>query len=181
MGRVTKWLPLLALLLAGCTTNQLSQQTLNPVAAMPYSNLQVQVQFDNPAHTTYLANQLVTRLAKHGITATILPPDAKPVTVRGDSQAVLRLRLTGAWTDTVITTRQMPRRSLTQMRGRIPRESPRFSSQAVLVDRQTGDTVWQLETLTAGAWYSDFTTNADSLVARLVQQLAAQGLIAPRG
>ena len=65
------------------------------------------------------------------------------------------------------------------MRGRIPRESPRFSTQAVLVDRQSGDTLWQADTITAGAWYSDFTTNADSLVARLVKQLTAQGLIAP--
>jgi len=176
----TGLLALLAVLLAGCTTHQLQPQTLKPVAALPYSALQVQVQFDDPAHTAYLAAQLVNGLARHGVTATIVSADARPGVTPLATPALLQLHLTDAWTETFISTRQMPRRALTQMRGRIPRESPRFSTQAVLVDRQHGETVWQLDTLTAGPWYSDFTTNADSLVNRLLKELVARGLIAPR-
>jgi hypothetical protein len=39
--------------------------------------------------------------------------------------------------------------------------------------------VWQSETVTAGAWYSDFNTLARSLAKKLFRQLSQQGLIAP--
>lgn len=170
---------LILLLLAGCTSHQLSQQTLASTTAAPYSSLRVQVQFDTPAHADYLANQLVVVLARHGVAADIVPNDSTQ-NPPGNPPALLQLRLTDAWTETFISTRHMPRRSLTQMRGRIPRESPRFSTEAILIDLDSGATVWQLETLTAGPWYSHFDANADSLVARLVKELAAQGLISPR-
>jgi hypothetical protein len=177
MQQQWNWLPLLVGLLAGCTSHEFTQLKLDPVAAIPYSELQVQVQFDNPTHTEYLANRLAMALAEYGVTATVLPPAAKPDMVGDSAPAVLQLRLTDTWTDTVITTRHKHRRSLTQMRGRIPRESPRFTTETVLVDRPSSNTVWQLRSYTAGAWYSDFETNADSLAAKLTQQLAKQGLI----
>jgi len=122
MRRIIQGYLLLGVLLAGgCTINEFSQQSLHPVAAGPYSALQVQVSFDTPAHSTYLAKQLVAQLQKQGITARIVPPDATPSRAQGRSPALLQLRLTDAWTDTVITVRTMPRRSLTQMRGHIPR------------------------------------------------------------
>jgi hypothetical protein len=175
MASRTKLGLLLLMLLTGCTSHQVTQHTAAPAA--PYTTLQVRVQFDTPEHAAYLAAQLVRLLARHGVNATIAPADARPGITPLATSALLQLHLTDAWTDTFISTRQMPRRSLTQMRGRIPRESPRFSTQAELVDRQSGDTLWQADTITAGAWYSDFTTNADSLVARLVKQLTAQGLM----
>ena len=180
MVSITKLGPLvLLLLLAGCASHQLSQQNLAPVTAAPYSSLRVQVQFDTPAHADYLANQLVAVLVRHGVAADIVPND-RSVKAPGNPPALLQLRLTDAWTETFISTRHMPRRSLTQMRGRIPRESPRFSTEAILIDLDSGATVWQLATQTAGPWYSHFDANADSLVARLVKELAAQGLISPR-
>ena len=166
------------LLLTGCSTNQFQQQMFNPVTAQPYSELQVQVQFNQPEHSAYLARQLVTRLQKQGVNASILSPKA---TAGDNVQALLQLNLTEAWTDTVITTRHMPRRSLTQMRGRIPRESPRFNSTARLVDLASGHTVWQVEIHTAGAWYTAFPTQANTLAARLTTQLDRQGLIASGG
>ena len=180
MASITKLGPLvLLLLLAGCASHQLSQQNLAPVTAAPYSSLRVQVQFDTPAHADYLANQLVAVLVRHGVAADIVPND-RSVNTSSNPPALLQLRLTDAWTETFISPRHMPRRSLTQMRGRIPRESPRFSTEALLVDQQTGETVWQLTTQTAGPWYSDFNANADSLVNRLLKELLAQGLIRPR-
>lgn len=179
MVRQSTWLlPLLGLLLSGCTHHVLTRQSLQPVSAIPYATLQVQVQFDSPAHSEYLATRLVTVLAHHGVTATILPPDATPPTRESHSQAVLQLRLTQAWFDTFISTRTMPRRSLTQMRGRIPRESPRFCSETSLVDLSTGQTVWQLDIRSEVPWYADFNASADSLVNRLMSQLTSQGLIA---
>lgn len=175
MASITKLGPLLLMLLAGCASHELTQQTHAPVTAAPYSSLQVQVQFDTPAHTDYLASRLVSNLARHGVAADIAPGDRSVKT-----PALLQLRLTEVWTETVISTRHMPRRSLTQMRGRIPRESPRFSTKVILVDQQTGETVWQLMTQTAGPWYSDFDANAASLVNRLLKELVAQGLIPPR-
>ena len=180
MASITKLGPLLLLMvLAGCASHELTQQTRAPVTAAPYSSLRVQVQFDTPAHTDYLANRLMSDLARHGVAADIVPNDSSVITP-GNPPALLQLRLVDAWTETFISTRHMPRRSLTQMRGRIPRESPRFSTEVLLVDRQTGETVWQLATQTAGPWYSDFNANADSLVARLLKELVAQGLIPPR-
>ena len=180
MASITKLGPLLLLLLlAGCASHELTQDTLAPVTAAPYSSLQVQVRFDTPAHTDYLATRLVSDLARHGVSADIAPDD-RSVKAPGNPPALLQLRLTDAWTETFISTRHMPRRALTQMRGRIPRESPRFSTEALLVDQQTGETVWQLATQTAGPWYSDFNANADSLIARLLKELAAQGLISLR-
>jgi len=170
---------LILLLLAGCASHQLSQQTLAPTTAAPYSSLRVRVQFDTPEHADYLANQLAAVLGRHGVTAEIVPNDSTQ-NPPGKTPALLQLRLTDAWTDTFISTRHMPRRSLTQMRGRIPRESPRFSTEAILIDLDSGATVWQLTTQTAGPWYSHFDANADSLVARLVKELADQGLIRPR-
>ena len=64
------------------------------------------------------------------------------------------------------------------MRGRIPRESPRFRSEVKLQDLQTGETVWQSEIVSAGQWYFDFNDMARSLAKRLVQQLQREGLIA---
>jgi hypothetical protein len=64
------------------------------------------------------------------------------------------------------------------MRGRIPRESPRFRSDTVLIDLHTGESRWQQQTVTAGAWYSDFQTIARSLAKKLVQRLHREGLIA---
>ncbi len=180
MALMAKLGPLvLLLLLAGCASHELSQQNLAPATAAPYSSLRVQVQFDTPEHADYLANQLVAVLARHGVAADIVPNDSTQ-NPPGNPPALLQLRLTDAWTETFISTRHMPRRSLTQMRGRIPRESPRFSTEALLVDQQTDETVWQLTTQTAGPWYSHFDANADSLVARLLKELAAQGLIPPR-
>jgi len=180
--RSTWLLPLLGLLLIGCTQHQLTQQTLQPVSTTPYATLQVQVQFDSPAHSEYLATRLVTRLAQHGVSATILPAEADPQAGKGGSPAILQLHLTETWTETFISTRQMPRRSLTQMRGRIPRESPRFTTDTKLVDAHSGQTVWQLQTISAAPWYDDFNASADSLANRLTQQLITQGLVAaPRG
>ena len=179
MGRIaTGLLALLAMLLAGCSTNQLKQETLKPVTALPYSALLVQVQFADPAHSAYLAGQLGKRLATQGVRSNILLSGASPATAQDKAQALLQLRLTEAWTDTVITTRHMPRRSLTQMRGRIPRESDRFNSTARLVDLASGETVWQTDIHTAAAWYTEFPTQADALAAKLTQQLQRQGLIA---
>jgi len=180
MASITKLGPLvLLLLLAGCASHELSQQNPAPATAAPYSSLRVRVQFDTPEHADYLANQLVAVLARHGVAADIVPDD-RSVKLPGNPPALLHLRLTDAWTETFISTRHMPRRALTQMRGRIPRESPRFSTEVLLVDQQTGETLWQLETQTAGPWYSDFNANADSLVNRLLKELADQGLIRPR-
>jgi threonine aldolase len=178
MRRIIQGCLLLGVLLAGgCTINEFSQQSLHPVAAVPYSDLQVQVSFDTPAHSTYLAQQLVARLEKRGISARLVPPDTNSLRAQGGSQALLQLHLTDAWTETFISTRTMPRRSLTQMRGRILRESPRFDTEVRLVDLSAGNTVWQADLLTAGAWYTEFHTNADALATTITKQLTRDGLI----
>ena len=165
------------LLSSGCTINEFSQQSLHPVAARPYTDLQVQVRFDTPAHGTYLTKQLVAQLEKQGIKTRIAPPAPKPPNAQGRSQATLQLHLTDAWTETFISTRTMPRRSLTQMRGRIPRESPRFDTEVRLVDLSANKTVWHADIVTAGAWYSEFHTNADALATTIIKQLTRDGLI----
>ena len=178
MKRITQCCLLLGVLLAGgCTINEFSQQSLHPVGARPYTDLQVQVSFDTPAHSTYLARQLVARLEKQGISARIVPADTNSLRAQGRSQALLQLRLTDAWTDTVITIRTKHRRSLTQMRGHIPRESPRFDTAIRLLDLSAAKTVWQADIYTAGAWYSEFDTNADSLATTITKQLTRDGLI----
>ena len=178
MGRLEHYFLLTGVLLTGgCTINEFSQQSLHPVAARPYSDLQVQVKFDTPAHSTYLARQLVARLEKQGISARIVPADTNSLRAQGRSQALLQLRLTDAWTDTVITIRTKHRRSLTQMRGHIPRESPRFDTSVRLLDLSADKTVWQVDIVTAGAWYSEFHTNADSLATTITKQLTRDGLI----
>lgn len=177
MRRIAVCCLLTAGLLGGCTTNQLGPQTHHPVATQSYSDLQVQVRFDHPDHSAYLANQLVSRLARHGVNARVLPPQAKTPTPADNAQAILQLQLTEAWTETFISTRRKHRYSLTQMRGRIPRESPRFHTAVRLVDLSSGTAVWQVDILTAGAWYSEFQTNADALAAKITKQLAREGLI----
>lgn len=181
-SRVKLVLQLSALLsgigLAGCASHQVTEKSATPTPVTPFQTLQVQVNFATPAQSDYLATQLVNELAKYDVSATVLnSPDAAAMAKPGLYSALLQLTLTGTWTETFISHRQKHRRSLTQMRGRIPRESPRFRSEAMLQDTQTGKTVWQSETVTAGPWYSDFNTNARSLAKRIVRQLQQQGLI----
>lgn len=168
---------LLTGLLAGCTSHQLAQTPVAPMHASPFQAIQVQVNFSTPAQSDYLATQLVNELAKHEVHATVMKPDATTTRIPGDNAALLQLTLTGSWTETFISHRHKPRRSLTQMRGRIPRESPRFRSEVMLRDLQSGQPVWQSEAVTAGPWYSDFNANARSLAKKLVRQLEQQGLI----
>jgi len=171
---------LLTGLLTGCTSNQLTQTPVAPTHASPFQAIQVQVNFSIPAHSAYLATQLVNELAKHEVHAMVMKPNATTTRMPDDNAALLQLTLTGTWTETFISHRHKHRRSLTQMRGRIPRESPRFRSEVMLRDLQTGRTVWQMEAVTAGPWYSDFNANARSLAKKLVRQLSQQGLIAPQ-
>lgn len=168
-----------SVLLAGCASHQVTQQAVAPKPVTSFEAIQVQVNFATPAHSDYLANQLVNQLGKYGINATVLSTQGKASSIPGANSALLQLTLTGSWTETFISRRTKHRRSLTQTRGRIPRESPRFSSDVLLQDLHTGETVWQLETVTAGAWYSDFNDMARSLASRLTRQLQKKGLIAP--
>ena len=168
---------LLSGLMLGCASHQVTEKPLTPSAVTPFESMQVQVKFATPAHSDYLAAQLVDQLNRRGVKAsrvTSAEPAATPVNANA---ALLQLTLTGTWTETFISHRQKTRRSLTQMRGRIPRESPRFRSDLVVVNLQTGKTVWQTETVTAGAWYTDFNTMARSLAARLGRELDKQGLL----
>ena len=182
-SRVKLVLQLSALLsgigLAGCASHQVTEKSATLTPLTPFQAMQVQVNFATPAHSDYLANQLVKELGKYGISATIRSPDSKATIQPDHNTALLQLTLTGSWTETFISHRRKHRQSLTQMRGRIPRESPRFRSDVLLRDLQTNAIVWQSETVTAGPWYSDFNTNARSLAARLARQLSQQGLIAP--
>ena len=133
--------------------------------------------FASPAQSDYLATQLVNELAKHEVRAAVIKPDTAATRIPGDNPALLQLSLTDTWTETFISHRRKHRRSLTQMRGRIERESPRFRSEVMLRDLQSGKTVWQSEAVTTGPWYSDFNANARSLAKKIVRQLAQQGLI----
>jgi hypothetical protein len=156
----------------------MTEKSVTPNPVVPFQAMQVQVNFAIPAHSDYLADQLVMELGKYGIRASVLNTGSRPGPPKANA-GVLQLTLTGSWTETFISHRQKTRRSLTQMRGRIPRESPRFRSDLVLRDGQTGQTVWQMEVVTEGAWYADFNTLARSLAKKLVRQLSQQGLIAP--
>lgn len=177
MASSLKLVLLLTGLLAGCASHQLTQTPVTPTHATPFQAMQVQVDFATPAQSAYLATQLVNELAKHEVRATLMEPDTAASRMSGDNPALLRLSLTDTWTETFISHRRKHRRSLTQMRGRIERESPRFRSEVVLRDLQTNQTVWQSETVTAGPWYSDFNANARSLARKIVRQLEQQGLI----
>lgn len=170
-------LSLLSGLLFACATHQVTQKPLSATPNTSFNTLQVQVDFATPAHTDYLSSQLVKQLAKYGVEATPLPREDQAKEVRGSGSGLLHVTLTGTWTETFISRRTKHRRSLTQTRGRIPRESPRFRSDVVLVNLQTNETVWQSETTTAGAWYSNFNDMARSLAARLTRQLKQDGLI----
>ena len=177
MASHRKLVLLLTGLLAGCSSNQLTQTPIAPTHASPFQAIQVQVNFATPAQSDYLATQLVNELAKHEVHATVMKPDSAASRIAGDNPALLQVTLTGTWTETFISRRTKHRRSLTQTRGHIPRESPRFRSEVMLRDLQTGQTVWQSEAVTAGPWYSDFNANARSLAKKLVRQLEQQGLI----
>ncbi len=168
---------LLSAVLAGCATHQVTEQTAAPTSVTPFTTMQVQVKFATEAHSDYLANQLVEQLNKHGINASVLNPAQGGATKPAGNTGLLQLTLTGSWTETFISRRTKHRRSLTQTRGRIPRESPRFRSDLVVVNRQSNEIVWQSETVTAGAWYADFNTMARSLATKLTRQLQQQGLI----
>ena len=174
---------LLNSLLAGCASHQVTDKPLTPTPVTSFEAMQLQVNFATPAQSDYLAAQLVNELARHGVNAMVVTTDATPTATsnRNPKQnlALLHLTLTDTWTETFISHRYKHRRSLTQMRGRIERESPRFRSEVVLRDMQSGSTVWQSETVTAGPWYSDFNANARSLARKLVHQLQQQDLIAP--
>ena len=178
MSSKLKLVLLLSGLLAGCASHQIKEKSPAPTPVTPFQAVQVQVTFATPAHSDYLATQLVNQLTKHGVNATVLTSADAKATRPGPNSALLQLTLTGTWTETFISHRYKHRRSLTQMRGRIPRESPRFRSDTVLIDLQTGESRWQRQTVTAGAWYSDFQTIARSLAKKLVQQLHREGLIA---
>lgn len=169
---------LLTGILAGCASHQVTQKPATPASLSVFDAMQVQVNFATPAHSDYLAGQLVEELGKHGISASVLDAESRPGAPNANA-GLLQLTLTGSWTETFISHRRKHRQSLTQMRGRIPRESPRFRSDLVLRDGQTGQTVWQMEAVTAGAWYADFNTLARSLAKKLVRQLRQQGLLAP--
>ena len=168
-----------SVLLAGCASHQVTQQAVAPKPVAPFEAIQVQVNFATPAHSDYLSSQLIKQLAKYGVEATPSPSQDQAKQVPGSGSGLLQLTLTGSWTETFISHRVKPRRSLTQMRGRIERESPRFRSDVLLQDLHTGETVWQSEITTAGQWYFDFNDMARSLASRLTRQLHNKGLIAP--
>lgn len=177
MATNIKLVLLLSAILAGCASHQVTEQTLAPTRVTPFATMQVQVQFATEAQSDYLAKQLVDQLNQRGINANLLNPAASGASKPAGNTGLLQLTLTGSWTETFISHRRKHRQSLTQMRGRIPRESPRFRSDLVLRDRQTNEIVWQSETVTAGAWYADFNTMARSLATKLTRQLQQQGLI----
>ena len=167
---------LLSGLLFACATHQVTETSVQTSGKTTFSTLHVWVNFATPAQSEYLANQLVSHLHHYGVRASLVTDEVTDRASLRDT-ALLHVTLTASWTDTVITHRHKHRRSLTQMRGRIPRESPRFRSEILLQDLSTGKTVWQSNAVTAGAWYSDFNTMARSLAARLTRQLKQEALI----
>ena len=169
---------LLASILAGCASHQVTEQPATQHPVTPFATMQVQVKFATPEHSDYLAGQLVDQLRKRGVEATALKTSEAP-TRQDSNSGLLELTLTDTWTETFISHRRKHRQSLTQMRGRIERESPRFSSDVVLRDLESNAIIWQSETVTAGAWYTDFNTMARSLATRLARKLNQQNLIAP--
>lgn len=165
-----------SLFLAGCASHQVTQQAVAPEPVTPFNALQVQVDFATPAQSEYLANQLVSQLRHYGVRASLVTDEVSDRASFADT-ALLQVTLNDSWTETFISRVTKHRRSLTQMRGRVPRESPRFSSEILLQDLATGKTIWQLKIVTAGSWYSDFNTIARSLAVRITRQLKQKGLI----
>ena len=69
---------LLTGILAGCASHQVTQKHATPAPLSVFEAMQVQVNFATPAHSDYLADQLVEELGKHGIDASVLDAESRP-------------------------------------------------------------------------------------------------------
>jgi hypothetical protein len=174
--RVGLWC--LVLLLTGCTSAELTRLTVDEATDKYYRYIFLNVDLSNSTDTAYLANRLINRLEAYDLqikSSTLTQPaqdhDVPPA-------ALLKVEELGRRIEAGEHRRTYGRTSLTQMRGRKKHERPVITLRAILVDAQSGQTLFQADYNTEGPWHADSTTVVAALADTLLDQLAHKKFIA---
>lgn len=170
----------LVILLTGCTSAELTRLAISETSETYYRYIYLDVDLSSSDDTAYLANRLINRLEGYDLqikSSTLTPPaqdyDVPPA-------ALLKVEELGRRIEAGEHRRTYGRTSLTQMRGRKKHERPVITLRAIVVDAQSGQTLFQADYNTEGPWHADSTTVVAALADTLIDQLEHNKFIAAK-